>query len=518
MKPALEPLAVSRQELEALIERAGEAPLGEADCQTLRAMVETLCLLAQLLDDKNTSIARLRRMLFGSHTETTENVLSVEHAEETGAGETEPASPGEGKPPEPTSRPKKKGHGRKGAAEYTGATRIKINHPTLCAGDLCPACQTGKVYRSAEPVRWVRVTGQPPLGAIVYELEKFRCGLCGEVFTAPAPEGVSEDKYAAEAAAMIALLRYGSGFPAYRLAQLQASLGIPLPATTQWTIARDCAHRLKPAFVELIRQAAQGEVVHNDDTPMKILDLMGKRSTHQGQAEDSGKPADDSERTGIFTTGILATAGGRKIALFFTGRQHAGENLGDVLQQRAAELKPPIQMCDALARNSSKAFETILANCLAHGRRQFVEVADNFPKKCRYVLEILGQVYKHDDIAQQRGMSPAERLLYHQTHSGPLMDQLKTWAQTQLDDHQVEPNSGLGFGVAYLLRHWDKLTVFLRVPGAPLDNNLCEQALKRAILHRKNSLFYKTQNGAKVGDLFMSLIHTCRLHGVNPFD
>jgi transposase len=134
------------------------------------------------------------------------------------------------------------------------------------------------------------------------------------------------------------------------------------------------------------------------------------------------------------------------------------------------------------------------------------------------VLEILGKVYHHDAIAQQQGMSPQERLIYHQTHSGPLMDQLKSWATAQLDDRKVEPNSGLGKAIAYLLRHWDKLTVFLRVPGAPLDNNLCEQALKRAILHRKNSLFYKTQNGAQVGDLFMSLIHTCRLNDINPFD
>ena len=62
------------------------------------------------------------------------------------------------------------------------------------------------------------------------------------------------------------------------------------------------------------------------------------------------------------------------------------------------------------------------------------------------------------------------------------------------------------------------LTLFLREAGAPVDNNLVERALKKAILHRKNSLFYKTLNGARVGDLFMSLIHTCELNGANPFD
>jgi transposase len=522
MKPACEPLAVSRQELAALIARAQAGPLDAADCRTLQAVVDTLERLTQLLADKSTTIARLRQMLFGSSTEKTENVLKAaeqdQHREEAASGETEAAAPGSSDSPAGKSRDPKKGHGRNGAAAYTGATRIKVSHPTLTAGDPCPACLTGKVYNSQEPGLLVRITGQAPLGAVVYELDKLRCNLCGEIFTAPAPEGLGEAKYDAQSAAMIALLKYGSGVPLYRLEQLQGSLGIPLPAATQWAIAQATAHPFKPAFAELIRQAAQGDVVYNDDTVMKILALMGKRSTHSPRVEASEEAADESKRTGIFTSGIVATGNGHPIALFFTGRQHAGENLHDVLQRRAAELGPPIQMCDALSRNPSKAFETILSNCLAHGRRKFVEVAENFPRECRTVLEILGKVYDHDAIAEQQKMSPQERLLYHQTHSGPWMDQLKSWATAQLDDRKVEPNSGLGKAIAYLLRHWDKLTVFLRVPGAPLDNNLCEQALKRAILHRKNSLFYKTLNGAQVGDLFMSLIHTCRLNGVNPFD
>ena len=518
MKRTPEPLAVSREDLEALIERAQAGPLGEADCRTLQALVETLDRLTQLLADKSTTIQRLRQMLFGASTEKTRKVAKTADQEEAAPGDTKPASPTAQGQPEPKSQDQKKGHGRNGAAAYTGATRIKISHPTLAPGDCCPQCHTGKVYAAPEPGLLVRITSQPPIGAVVYELDKLRCNLCGEIFTAPDPEGLSEAKYDARAAAMMALLKYGSGFPFYRLEQLQGSLGIPLPASTQWEIVQATAQAIQPTFDELIRQAAQGEVVYNDDTTMKILELMGKRSTHQDQAEDSGEPADDSVRTGIFTTGILSTSEGRQIALFFTGRQHAGENLRDLLQQRAAALKPPIQMCDALSRNPSKAFETILANCLTHGRRKFVEVAEHFPQECQYVLEILGRVYHHDAITQQQGLSPKERLLYHQTHSGPLMEQLKGWGQAQLNEHRVEPNSGLGKAIAYLNRHWDKLTLFLRVPGAPLDNNLCEQALKRAILHRKNALFYKTSQGARVGDRFMSLIHTCRLNDVNPFD
>ena len=125
--------------------------------------------------------------------------------------------------------------------------------------------------------------------------------------------------------------------------------------------------------------------------------------------------------------------------------------------------------------------------------------------------------YHHDAIASGRGMSPQERLRFHQAQSGPRMAQLQAWMEAQIADRKVEPNSGLGEAIAYMRKHWDQLTLFLRVPGAPLDNNICERALKKAILHRKNAYFFKTHNGARVGDLFMSLIHTCELNGANPF-
>jgi hypothetical protein len=287
---------------------------------------------------------------------------------------------------------------------------------------------------------------------------------------------------------------------------LESQLGIPMPAATQWEVVEEAAEVIKPAHEELIRQAAQGEVLHNDDTSMRVLHL-------------EREPSD--ERTGVFTSGIVSTGQGRQIALYFTGRQHAGENIAEVLQQRSAQLKSPIQMCDALSRNVPKlnaGVEILLGNCLAHGRRQFVEVAANFPDECRYVLEMLGRVYGHDAEARERGLTPEERLQLHRERSGPVMEELHRWLEAQFAERKVEPNSGLGKAITYLLRHWHALTLFLREAGAPLDNNLVERALKRAVLHRKNALFYRTLNGAQVGDLFMSLIHTCQLSGANSFE
>src|SRR5262249_5510465 len=127
-------------------------------------------------------------------------------------------------------------------------------------------------------------------------------------------------------------------------------------------------------------------------------------------------------------------------------------------------------------------------------------------------------VYRNDALARERQLSPEARLQFHQHESQPTMQQLHVWLTRQLDKKLTEPNSALGGAIRYTLRHWEKLTLFLRHAGAPLDNNVCERALKKASLHRKNTLFNKTQDGARVGDLFMSLIYTCQLNEANPFD
>jgi hypothetical protein len=430
----------------------------------------------------------------------------------------------------PKPAAKKKGHGRNGVADFPAANDVILVHPTLSSRDPCPKCRLGTVYQS-RPQILLRFTGQAPINAQIYHRHALRCDICGESYVAPLPPGMTEDKYDPTVVSMIGLLKYGRGMPFNRLDDLQADLGLPLPASTQWELVFGATQAFSPAYEELIRQAAQGEVVHNDDTTVKILELAKKRPASVSAAAspdapptaDQPQPASDDqpsgERTGLFTTGIVSTLKDQqRIALFFSGRNHAGENLEKVLQKRAAELPPPIQMCDALSRNYPKDLQTIVSNCLAHGRRKFTDQHPRFPDECRYVLEQIEQVYIHDDHARTKGLSPEERLRYHQTHSQPILDRLHQWMKRQIAEKLVEHNSGLGGAINYLLKHWEKLTLFLRVAGAPLDNNIVERALKKAILHRKNALFYKTQRGADVGDMYMSLIFTCDLNDANPFE
>ncbi|MCA1693232.1 MAG: transposase [Actinobacteria bacterium] len=279
-----------------------------------------------------------------------------------------------------------------------------------------------------------------------------------------------------------------------------------MPASTQWDIVQAVAVDLKPAFDELIRQAAQGDVLHNDDTTVKILELVGQRDRPEARSDVTADADVAESRRGPYTSGVVALRDGYHVALFFSGRRHAGENLAQFLTHRAEALPPPIQMCDALSRNLPGELRTILAHCLAHARRRFVDVYDRFPEPCRHLLEALAVVYRNDAVARERRLSPEARLQFHQEASQPALQALHAWLTRQLDEKLTEPNSAPGGAIGYMLRHWDRLTLFLRQAGAPLDNNVCERALKKAILHRKNALFYKTQNGAGVGDLFMSLV------------
>jgi hypothetical protein len=366
------------------------------------------------------------------------------------------------------------------------------------------------VYESPPKVL-VKVVGQAPLAATVYRLQRLRCRLCDAIYTAAVPAAVAAaPKYDVSCAAMIALLRYGSGMPFYRLQGLQASLNVPLPDATQWDIVQRAVSAPGSVYAELIRQAAQAPLLHNDDTPARVLALMRERK----KAEAAGK----STPKAINTSGIVALLGARRVVLFFTGHAHAGQNLEQVLAHRAREMAPPMHMCDALASNMAGEFATVLCHCLAHGRRKVTDVLEHFPEQGRHVIEVLGRVYANDAHCREHGLTPEQRLAYHQQHSGPLMQELKTWMSEQFEQRHVEPNCGLGQALRYLLNHWDELTLFLRRAGAPLDNNICERALKRAILHRKNSLFYKTRRGAEVGDIYMSVIHTCVLCGVNAFE
>jgi hypothetical protein len=491
-------ISVSAAQLEQLLTEL-RVQLAPETYRLVESLLRTLQWIMVLLEEKKLTLARLQRVLFGPKTETTEQLFPKESTADSSSANGAVSHP----------KAKRKGHGRKAAKDYPGAQRVQVPHPKLRAGELCPKCLKAKLYLLTVPARLVRLGAQPLFQATIFELQRLRCALCGALFTAPAPAEANQSKYDPSVGVMLGIMRYGAGLPMYRMDKWQQYFGVPLPASTQWELIEAASKIPAVVYEALIDTAAQGRLLHNDDTTMRVQSL-GKEIAAAVDAPN--------KRTGIFTTSIISQVDNHQLALFFTGQKHAGENLDQVLKRRSIDLAKPLQMCDALARNVPKEFATILCHCIPHGRRNFVDVMASFPEPCQKVIQSLREIYRVEALAKQQNFSDAQRLVFHQEHSQPVLDQLHQWMKDQIDQKKVEPNSGLGQAIHYMLKHWEALTRFLSVPGAPLDNNICERALKMAIMHRKNSLSYKTLHGAEVGDIFMSLIHTCQLNGINPFD
>jgi hypothetical protein len=364
----------------------------------------------------------------------------------------------------------------------------------------------------------IRIDGHALLSAMRYELEKLRCSACGEIFTARLPAGVGLEKYSARARAVLAVSRYYLGVPSYRLQGYQAMLGVPVPDATQWDaieVVGDCAYKV---FAQMEREAAQGELIFQDDTAVRILALIKENSAILAAAQAQGVSS-PTERTGMHTTALVVKVGEHTAILYYSSRRHAGENLQGLLDKREAGLDKPLAMSDALSSNEvADESRLIRCHCLAHGRRKFSDLEEVFPHECQVVLAVLRQVFEHDEQAREDQLSSEARLAYHQARSRPLMDGLKRWLDTQIDEHLVEPNGSLGKAIGYMQRHWATMTRFLSVPGAPLDNNLAERALKLFIRQRNNSLFYKSTHSAYIASVLTSLIATCLYAGINAVE
>jgi transposase len=514
-----EEVTLSREEGEALLARLEANALTAEDRRVLGKVLTFYFWLLFALREAKLSLKRLKALVFGEKPKKRPPPPSGgtpgSGAGGTGAQTRESQERQPPSAPEPTEGKKRlAGHGRQGADVYQEVTRVECRHEELAVGERCPACGRGRLYRLPPGVE-MRLDGNALLAAVRYELEKFRCSACGQIFTAPLPAAVGPEKYSARARAVLALARYYLGVPWYRLESFQALVGVPAPDATQWDqveLVGDCAH---PVFTYLERMAAQGEVIFQDDTPGRILALIEENREAAAQAQAPGEAA---SRTGMYTTALIVQVGERRICLYYTGRQHAGENLEVLLGKREPQREKPLVTSDALSSNNAEETHLIRCHCLAHGRRKFSELAEVFPTESAVVVNALKSVYEHEAEARDKQLSAQERLVYHQTYSGPILTTLKTWLEQQTTDRLVEPNSSLGKAIGYLLGPWETLTRFLTVPGAPLDNNTAERALKLCIRQRKNSLFYATEHSAYIASLLTSVIATCLQAGVNALE
>jgi transposase len=507
------------EQIEALIERLDKQALEKEDYPVLVNLIKAIVWMNFSLQEKQLSIKRLRS-IFGIKTESAKNLAKfmeqVQAAEDKTSTDTSNESvtsdqKGELAESSDTSTKKEpKGkHGHRPASDYTQAKIIDIAHASLKKGSPCPSCEKGKLF-NLSPGTVLRIVGQPWLQVEIYRSERLRCAICGKVFTANLPpEVATESRADSSAKALVSLLKYRGGVPFYRQGQIQEILGTPISPSEIWEMTEDVADAVQPVYAVICEHASGAELVQNDDTKARILSVMKDRK------ERKGTP-DEDKRTGIFTTAILADLQNMdvKIALFFTGIKHAGENLDDLLNKRSKELSPPIQQCDG-GHNIPEHHDTQLSNCNAHSRRKFYELVTIWPKIVVKIIGWYSTVFANEKLAPS---DPLLRLKWHQDHSTSAMQSIKSYCDDLLKQKEIEPNSSMGKAIAYLNNHWEELTLFLRIPGVPIDNNATERLIKQSVRNRKNAYFYRNETGAKIGDILMSVMETCILNNVNPWE
>ena len=392
-------------EIESLIEQIRGTNLDPRAKDKIERLLRTVLTLVELLQRKNTSIKKLREMIFGKRTERhqarkAEGQEKVDEAEKPDDGRPKAAGDQNARAKlraiESGKKTKRKGHGRRAASDYSGAKIIECRHGGLKVGDDCPTSFGGRLYDLKEPTALLQFTGQPLITATKFEREALRCAKCQQRYVAPLPKGVKEERYDATCDATIALMRYGGGLPWHRQAGLQAMGGVPLAEATMWERCEETADAAMGIFLRLMRLAAGGEVMHTDDTWVRILSCLKEDKEEKGRATQ--------------TSGIVVKAGGRKIALYLSGRRHAGENLAELLTKREEGLARPIQMSDALAANTSVEKNVIRAYCLAHARRKVFELKDEVVSMRQFI------VWRRAGLEK---LAPAQELLLRLTAQMP---------------------------------------------------------------------------------------------------
>lgn len=525
-------IELNEAEMDALIQRveaaiADDLALSKSDLQLILSALGSLLHLHHEIGDRRVTLHQLRKLLGLVSASEKLKVLMQQGMDADAQTDVAPDADGETATGERPAKNKSTQHADTAADKPARQpprerkTPPTIHHhafPAGVKGSVCPDCGRGKLYK-APPATFLRIQGHTPFSAHRHVMERVRCNACQGYQTATPSAAVLADgevgqQYGYSARALMCLNKFYMGLPYARQESLQNLLGEPISASTVFDQCEHVANATKPVFDALCRLTGNAELILLDDTRHTILDRQG------GIQKPDRRTGVLKERTGVYSSGVLATLfEGQQTALFETNIGHAGEWLDRLLAYRNPDTPPVKLMSDALSSNRpTHADQAIIGLCNSHARREFADLIVSFRHE---VLEQLGEyarIWLNEKQVKADKLDPVARRDYHQQHSLPVMQTIKDWGQTQLDTEAVEENSRLGEAIRYFIKHYHGLTRFCFELNMPLDNNAMEALLKIVIRNRKNAMFFKTQIGATLGDILTSIIATCHLNDVNPYE
>jgi transposase len=392
--------------------------------------------------------------------------------------------------------------GKYGFDDYINSSTTVHEDIGVKVGDRCHCCGVGKYYPGKDR-KQIEFSGGPIITAKRHIKKTLRCNCCGDMKMAIkrivrwSPEARS---------ALVIHKIYGN--PWNRMERIQKLFGTPLAASTMYDqgkiIWEEAAQFIVPV---LFNTVAESPLWQTDDTGMKILSVM-----------QANKLLPESEQRACHTTVICGLFEEFKVVLYITANRYCRENWGPLLERRKSDSKVIIAT-DASSQSLPKGDElkrAIPAVCLGgHGRRKFKDIEKDYPEECDYFLKLISDLYQKEHAC--KGKSDLERLEYHKKHSTPIIKAIYAKIAELFKNKTVEPNSTLGKAMQYWLNHKEGLTAFLRVAGAPIDNNWAERALRIMAIYRKTSLFFKTMHSALVMNDLFTLVATCEENGINAF-
>lgn len=309
------------------------------------------------------------------------------------------------------------------------------------------------------------------------------------------PPSVIEKSYA-DVSFLAGLLidKFTYHLPLYRQHQRLEAAGIHLSRQTLTNLVARSVSLLEPVYYALLSSILGSEVLSMDETPIRA-GRGSKGKMHQGY--------------------FWPLYGDRDEVAFPYSTTRAHATVKDILGEFCGTLLT--DGYEAYERYAEKEEAVVLAQCWAHTRRNFVEAEKDEPSACKIALDLIGNLYKNEEVIRSKRLDGQEKLLFRAEHSKPIVERFFTWLAEKFAADSLLPTSPFSKASAYALERQHGLSVFLSDPNIAIDTNHLERALRVIPMGRKNWLFCWTELGAEVVGKIQSLLVTCKLHGIDPY-